>query len=281
VIGEIYVGGEGLARGYLNRPELTAQRFIPDGKSGKSGGRLYRTGDLARYRQDGSLEYIGRRDHQVKLRGYRIEPGEIEAVLNGHQGVRQARVLVRETAPGSEQLVAYVSADDGITEGLLRDYLRAKIPEYMVPGGFVLLDEFPLTPNGKLDYGALPGPGLGAGDQESVAPQTAAERLTANIFAEVLTLDRVGVHDNFFNLGGHSLLAIMVIHLLEYAFGVELSLRTLFEAPTVHQLTRIIEERCGSPEIADQIASTVMLVDKLSDQEVRQLLSNQDTSADR
>jgi amino acid adenylation domain-containing protein len=244
VVGELHVGGDGLARGYLNRPELTAERFIPHPFSAGAGGeRLYRTGDLARQRPGGAIEFVGRGDDQVKIRGFRVEPGEIEAVLATHPAVRECAVLARrEGGMGMPRLVAYAAGHPGGQEpqaAALRAFLRTRLPEYMVPAAFVLLPALPLTANGKLDRKALPapeerGPEVGFSD--------AVEEQVAGIWAEVLNLDHVGPHDDFFGLGGHSLLATQVVSRLRTGLGVELPLRTLFEASTVADLARAVRQ---------------------------------------
>ncbi|HVH11782.1 MAG TPA: amino acid adenylation domain-containing protein, partial [Longimicrobium sp.] len=239
--GELCVGGDGVARGYLGRPALTAERFVPDPFSATPGARLYRTGDRARWRADGTLEYLGRLDGQVKLRGFRIETGEIETALRAIPGVAECAVLVREDAPGDRRLVAYVAGVDDADA--LRAHLRHSLPEYMVPSAFVLLERMPLTPNGKLDRRALPEPEVTAG--EHVAPRTPVEEVLAGIWAEVLRLDRVGADANFFALGGHSLLATRVVSRVRAAFGVEPTLRALFEAPTLAELARVVEGMRG------------------------------------
>ena len=238
--GELYIGGQGLARGYVNRPDLTAERFIPNPFSGKEGERLYRTGDRVRWRSDGTLEFMGRLDHQVKLRGYRIELGEIENTLIRHGGVEQALAVVR--GAGLEQrLVAYVVPAQGTwtdqvsgmwSEDKLREALKRQLPEYMVPSAFVLLEAFPLTANGKVDRKALPAPKWVREGEREVA-STPDEEILCGIFCDVLKQERIGTNDNFFELGGHSLLATQVISRVRSAFGVELPLRALFEAPTV------------------------------------------------
>ena len=237
VAGEIYVGGAGVGRGYLNRPDLTAERFLPHPFASEPGARLYRTGDLGRWLADGQLDYLGRSDHQVKLRGHRVELGEVEAALLAHGGVRQAAAVIVEPQPGDKRLAAYVvaAAEGGLDLDKLRDYLRERLPEYMVPGAVVLLDQLPLTPNGKLDRKALPAPDWGQSESARpyVNPRNPVEEILAGIWAEVLQRERVGVHDNFFELGGHSLLATQVVSRMRKAFGVELPLRALFEAPTV------------------------------------------------
>ncbi len=240
VAGELCLGGLGLARGYLNRPELTAERFFPDPFSGRSGARLYRTGDLARYQQDGRLEYLGRLDHQLKLRGFRIELGEIETVLREHGAVRDAVVVARETETGEKQLMAYVVAN--LTTKELRDWLKQKLPHYMIPAAFVALDKLPLSPNGKIDRHALPAPGALTQDVETdfIAPRNQIEEIIAGIWASVLGLEQVGIHQNFFDLGGHSLLATQVIARINEALRVDLPLSYLFESPTVAALAERI-----------------------------------------
>ncbi|WP_437630406.1 non-ribosomal peptide synthase/polyketide synthase [Sorangium sp. So ce854] len=241
--GEIAIGGAGVARGYLGRPSLTAERFVPD-PFGGAGGRLYRTGDLARRLPDGSLEFLGRVDAQVKLRGFRIELAEIEAALRLDGAVRDAAVLLREDAPGEPRLVAYVvPRGSPPAPAELRRALLERLPEPMIPAAFVALDELPLTPNGKVDRRALPAPGaLQRGPEEAlVAPRTPVEEVLAGIWADVLRLDRVGAHDDFFWIGGHSLLATQVLARVRAAFRVDLPLRALFEAPTLAGLAERVE----------------------------------------
>jgi amino acid adenylation domain-containing protein len=250
VRGELYIGGRGVGRGYLNQPELTAERFLPHPFSREAGERLYRTGDLARYMPDGNIEYLGRIDEQVKIRGYRIELGEIEAVLRGHESVREAVVILREDVPGEKRLVAYVVAagEQQVTSSLLREHLRTKLPDYMLPSAFVQLEALPLTPNGKVDRKALAKLEHNGRDAEEsfVAPRTAPEELLASIWSEVLRVERVGVNDSFFELGGHSLLATQLVSRIREAFNVELPLTKLFETPTVADISGIIEaERRG------------------------------------
>ena len=245
VVGEIYVGGVGVARGYLNRPGLTADRFGPDAFGEISGSRLYRSGDLARRRPDGELEYVGRADHQVKIRGYRIELGEIEASLARHAQVREVAVIVREDRAGDPRLVAYVvpRTGPGLPGSELRRHLKQTLPDYMVPAVFVSLSALPLTENGKVDRRNLPAPGGSRPDLDGVfvTPRTETEERVATIWASVLDLDEVGVHDNFFDLGGHSLLATRAISRIRDAFGVDLPLRPLFENPTVAGLAECVE----------------------------------------
>ncbi|HEY0022709.1 MAG TPA: non-ribosomal peptide synthase/polyketide synthase [Longimicrobium sp.] len=247
VPGEAYVGGDGVVRGYLDRPGLTAERFLPDPFAAQPGARMYRTGDRLRWKADGRLEFIGRVDEQVKVRGFRIEPGEIEAVLSAHAEVREARVIVSDDASGEKRLVAYVVGSVDAEE--LRAHLREGLPEYMVPAAFVGLEQLPLTPTGKLDVGALPAPEYTSAEDEYLAPSTPVEEVLAGIWAQVLRLERVGVKENFFEVGGHSLLATRVVSRVREVFGVEVPLRALFEGPTVAELARRVEEmrRAGLP----------------------------------
>jgi amino acid adenylation domain-containing protein len=232
--GEMYVGGAGVARGYLNRPELTTQRFIDDPFATVDGSRLYRTGDLARRLENGDIEYLGRMDHQVKIRGFRIELGEIEASVATHGAVNDVAVVAREDKPGDKQLVAYFVTTDHRPElvGELRELLRSRLPEYMVPAHFVRLDTLPLTENGKLDRNSLPVPARVSPDATYVAPRTPTEETLAAIWASVLGFDRVGVNDNFFEMGGNSLLVINVIQKMREA-GLHADVSTLFLAPTI------------------------------------------------
>jgi hypothetical protein len=227
VPGELYIGGDGVTRGYLNRPELTGERFVPD--PFLAGGRLYRTGDVVRLLADGSLEYLRRNDSQVKLRGYRIELGEIETMLERHPAVRQAVGLVREDRAGDARLVAYVTKHAGVeaTDSELRRYLRAFLPDYMLPQHFVELAELPLTPNGKIDRKALPAPFAPRPDDSHVEPGTPQEILVAGIWMDALGVSRVSALDNFFAVGGHSLLSLKVIAAIEERTGVRLSPRVL------------------------------------------------------
>ncbi|MGA7893825.1 MAG: amino acid adenylation domain-containing protein, partial [Candidatus Sulfotelmatobacter sp.] len=244
VVGELYAGGPGTARGYLNRPELTAEKFGPHPFAQTPGERLYRTGDRVRRRVDGNIEFIGRRDNQVKIRGFRIELGEIEAKLSEHPGVLEAVVIARQDTPGDKRLVAYVrtQAGDSVDIQALRTHLAAALPEYMVPAAYMQLASFPLTPNGKLDRKALPVPESDAYvTREYAAPIGEVESRLARIWAEVLNLERVGRHDNFFELGGHSLLATRLVTRLRSVFDAELSLRQLFESPTVEGLAEHVK----------------------------------------
>jgi amino acid adenylation domain-containing protein len=237
VIGELYLGGDGLARGYWNDPTLTAARFVPHPFSPVPGARLYRTGDRVRLRADGNLECLGRFDHQVKIRGFRVEPGEIEVALRAHADVREALVMVREDRPGDRRLVAYAVAEGGPARALeLRRALQERLPDYMVPSIVVCVGAMPLTPNGKVDRSRLPAPDGAAAFSPSAAPSTELERTIANIWCETLNIMHAGVHDNFFELGGHSLLLAKVHSRLRAALAREVSMMDLFRFPTVHSL---------------------------------------------
>ena len=238
--GELYVGGRGLARGYRNRPDLNAERFILNPFSDQPDSRLYRTGDLAYYLPDGQIAFLGRTDDQVKIRGNRIEPDEVVAALDQYPTIRASFVVAREDTPGRKQLVAYVVPTDKqqLTAKALREYLSLHLPDYMVPASFCLLEALPLTPGGKVDRKALPAPAqaLVLGDDEYIPPRTPAEDRITSMLATLLHLPRVGVNENFFLLGGNSLLGAQVIARLRDAFGVDVSLLTLFNHPTVAEL---------------------------------------------
>jgi hypothetical protein len=239
VTGEVLVGGVALARGYLHRAGLTAEKFVPDAWSGSIGGRMYRTGDRARWLPDGTLEYQGRADHQVKVRGMRVELGEVQALLLEHASVGDGVVDTRPGADGSPLIVAYVTPKEASappTAESLRNHLRAKLPEYMVPSSFVVLERLPKTPGGKVDRKALPAPDMTAPADQYVAPREPVEEQLCGLFADVLGVPRVGIHDNFFELGGHSLLITRLVNRIRSTLGVELSVLTVFESPTVAQL---------------------------------------------
>ena len=256
VPGEIAVGGAGVARGYLGRPDLTAERFVPD-PFGDAGERLYLSGDLARARGDGQLEYIGRIDSQVKVRGFRVETGEIEAALAQHPGVRECAVVVRDGDDDDRRLVAYLAVEPGVSPGTaeLRAHLAERLPDYMLPSAFVVLDSLPVTAQGKIDCRALPAPqGARPDDMGAAAPPRGPlEETLAALFCEVLGLDAVGVHDSFFDLGGHSLLAVTLASRIAEALGVELPVRTVFESPTVAGLAALAgaspRAPAGGPEL--------------------------------
>jgi amino acid adenylation domain-containing protein len=258
VAGELHIGGDGLARGYLHRPDLSAEKFIPDPFSPDPEARLYKTGDLVRYLPDGSIEFLGRIDHQIKIRGFRIEMGEIEAVLRQHGAVNETVAVVREDTPGDQRLVAYFVAAQESTSGTtstisdLREFVRGKLPEYMVPSAFVMLKAMPLTPNGKVNRRALPAP-----DQKDLAPQAnfsapkdVIESQLVQIWETVLGVRPIGVSHNFFELGGHSLVAVKLMNRIEQAFGKNLPIATLLQAPTIEQLANIVRQEGWSPSLS-------------------------------
>ena len=267
VAGEIYIAGNGLARGYLNQPKLTAEKFIPNPYSVEPGARMYGTGDLARYMPNGNIEFLGRIDHQVKIRGFRIELGEIETALSEHANVQDAVVLVREDKPGEKRLIAYfVPKGDDPAVAELRQFLSEKLPSYMVPFAFVVLDHMPLTPNGKIDRKDLMTRNIETVvTREFVAPQTQAEKVIASIWADILGIEQISINDDFFDLGGHSLLVMRLISQLRNAFSLEISLRTIFDAPSIELLARTIEDL------------VLKEIEALSDDDVEQMLNEDDT----
>jgi amino acid adenylation domain-containing protein len=277
ITGEIHVGGVGLARGYLNHPRLTAERFIPDPFSRKPGARLYKTGDLARFFGDGEIGFVGRVDQQVKLRGFRIELGEIETVLGQHPSVREVVVVAREDASGGKRLIAYLVAreEPPPVASEMREYLKRRVPEYMVPASFVVLEALPLTATGKVDRNALPEPEQARPQlaQVYVAPQTAVEEVLCGIFSEVLQVDPVGVRDSFFELGGHSLLATQISSRVRSAFQVELPLRRLFESPTIERLAEAILNDREERARVEHTAELLLKLATLSDEEAAQLVA--------
>jgi amino acid adenylation domain-containing protein len=246
VPGEIYIGGDGVACGYLNRPEVTAQRFLPDVFSEKSGQLLYRTGDFARMRANGEIEFLGRSDEQIKIRGYRIELAEVRHALAAHPGVMDLFLMVREDTPGDKRLVAYVTLrKEGMAgRSSLREYAMDKLPAHMVPAAFVVVESIPLNINGKVDRQALPAPHDRPELQESYkSPTTSMEQTLSQLWQKLLRVDNIGVNDNFFDLGGHSLLAARMIAQIEKEFGANIPIATLFEAPTISQLAQTIKRR--------------------------------------
>ena len=241
VPGELYIGGAGLGRGYLHRPELTDERFILNPIPDAPSKRLYRTGDRGRWRPDGNIEFLGRTDRQVKLRGFRIELGEIESLLLRHPEVAEAAVLLAQDVAGEQRLVAYVVARSACAAdfvAVLLRWLKEQLPEYMVPGGLVVLDQLPLSAVGKIERSALPMPALQAAGTQSVyeAPDSAIEQLVITVWQQVLCCERIGVHDNFFDLGGHSLRLAAVQSLLQSALAREVPMMDLFRYPTVREL---------------------------------------------
>jgi len=276
VTGELHISGDGLARGYLDQPELTAERFIPDPFGGAPGGRLYKTGDLARWLVDGRIEFVGRNDFQVKVRGFRIEPGEIETVLREHESVCEAVVVARTGTRGDPYLTAYVVAAHGPlpAAGELRAFLKEKLPEYMLPSVYLVLDKLPLTPHGKVDRRALARSEGAARELDApfVAPRNAIEEVLAEIFAEVLKIERVGVNDNFFDLGGHSLLATQLVSRVRKDFQPDLPLRKIFEAPTVAALAALLVAGEPSPGQFEKRAETLRTVESLSAGDLEEML---------
>ena len=268
IYGELYIGGAGLAHGYLNRPELTAEKFVPDPfGGGEPGARLYRTGDLVRYYEDGRLEFGGRLDHQVKVRGFRIELGEVEAALSQHESVRAVVVVAREVREGDQRLVAYVAGKQKQLPAASewRSFLIQRLPEYMIPSLFVSLDKLPLLPNGKVNRRALPVPDASRPElrREFVAPENPTQARLVELYMNVLALNKVGIHDDFFELGGDSILATRFVSRVRRAFEIELPLRELFWRPTVFELAAVIEKL-----VIEQL-------ENLSDEEAEQLLHNE------
>ncbi len=257
VPGELFIGGDGLALGYLDRPQLTAERFVTDPFTPEPGARMYRTGDLVRYRTDGRIEFLGRLDHQVKIRGFRIELGEIESVLSRHAGVREAVVLAREDVPGEKRLVGYIVPKAGVKPDLgeIREFLKQRLPDYMIPAAFVIRESFPLTGSGKIDRKAMPAPDLCevSAASDYVAPRTSTEMMLAEIWSKALQRERVGTQDNFFDIGGHSLLLMQVQSRLSRALGREIPTVKLFQYPTIASLARFLDEpverAAGSPQL--------------------------------
>jgi len=278
VAGELHIGGICLARGYLNRPDLTAERFIPDPLSGAEGMRLYKTGDVARILADGIVEFLGRRDEQVKLRGYRIELGEIEAALNAHPQVRESVAVVHEHTPGDQRLVAYLVPrselpPDALTTTALQNYLRARLPEYMIPSTFVRLEKLPTLANGKIDRKALPAPDKRANTY--VAPRNHTEERLAEFWSEILGVERVGVNDNFFDLGGHSLLATQAISRIRETFQTDLSLRSFFAAPTIAALSVRIAENLAAQVSDEELAAVLAELEQLPEQPAKVIATGQ------
>jgi thioesterase domain-containing protein/acyl carrier protein len=259
VAGELFIGGDGLAEGYLNNPHLTKEKFVQNPFDREQGARLYRTGDLARYLHDGNIEFVGRLDNQVKIRGFRIEPGEIEAILEQHPAVKDSIVIAGPDQSEGKCLIAYVLSGDNSSKATyaLRDFLLEKLPEYMIPSRFVMLDSFPLTPNGKVDRQALqamadsvPGP-----KTTFVAPGNTLEKQLAGAWQKVLGLQQVGITDNFFALGGHSLLAVQLMAEIKKVTGQQIPVLTIFQSPTIEQLA----ERIRKGDCSDQLSSTIQV----------------------
>jgi amino acid adenylation domain-containing protein len=263
-VGQIYIGGSGVARGYRNRPELTAEKFIADPFNSSPGARLYQTGDLARWLSDGQIAYVGRADEQIKVRGFRIEPNEIVSLLNSHPAVQANAVIAEDDGSGAKRLLAYIVSNGASAPRAseLRSLLLSQLPDYMLPSTFIRVDELPITANGKLDRNALPAPSSNNTLQEDefVAPRTPLEERVTAIIASLLGLEKVGVNENFFLIGGHSLLGTQLIARVRDTFGVDLSLRSIFDLPTPAQLAQEIERLM------------VAQLDAMSAEQIQQLL---------
>ncbi|HEX7334406.1 MAG TPA: amino acid adenylation domain-containing protein [Pyrinomonadaceae bacterium] len=275
VPGELYIGGDGIARAYLGCPELTAEKFVPHPYSAEPGARLYRTGDLVRYLSDGNIDILGRMDQQVKLRGFRVELGEIETVLQQHPLVRESVVVFREDAPGEKRLAAYVVGDSQTIPAAqliaeLRIWLRQHLPDYFVPAHFVVLDNLPLTPNGKVDRRALPAPDHSE-EPEFIAPRTPEEATIAEIWADILDISPIGVETNFFDLGGHSLLATRIVTRIREAFCLDLPLRVLFEFPTIAGVAEHVVSARAQGELS-HLAEIINKLTQLSEDETQSML---------
>jgi len=277
VIGELCIAGDGVGAGYVNDAELTREKFVANLFEELSGEIIYKTGDLVRYLSDGNLEYLGRRDYQVKIRGHRIELGEIEAVLIEHPAVREGVVLAREDNPGDQRLVAYAVVSPGmnISASELRGYLREKLPDYMVPTTLMFLESLPFSPNGKLDRKSLlaPDPTRAELKETYIAPRTATEEVLAGIWAEMLKVEQVGVHDDFFDLGGHSLLAVQIVSRIRGAFSIEFPLRSLFEMPTIAEIAAMIEQNHAKQASDPELAQILREVEAMTEEEAQKIVA--------
>jgi amino acid adenylation domain-containing protein len=297
VAGEIYIGGVGVTRGYLNLPVMTAEKFIPDPFSRRPGARLYKTGDRGHFRPDGNLEFGGRIDYQVKIRGYRIELGDIEEALTSHPSVKEAVVIAkasdngraqhaassaRRNAPGAKRLVAYVVIDGGEAPAIseLSSFLQKKLPDYMVPTAYVIMDAFPLTDNGKIDRDRLPmpTPSASAPEADFVPPRNAVEEALSMIWAEVLGVEAISVNANFFELGGHSLAAASVMYRVRDVFSVELPIRILFERPTLAHLSQALIANETKPGLTEKIARAYKRVKSMTQEELLEALKERSAS---
>jgi acyl carrier protein len=280
VRGELYVGGVGVGRGYLNEAGLTAEAFVPDPFAETPGGRLYKTGDVARFTTGGQLEYLGRGDDQVKVRGFRIELGEIEAALASHAGVREGVALAVADATGDKHLVVYFVSEreQAVSAVALREYLRERLPDYMIPSAYVVLDEMPLTPNGKVDRRALPAPDPSALQRQNafVAPQTETEKSQARIWTEVLRVEEIGIDDNFFDLGGHSLAVMQLMSRLRLSFGVEVKLSDFFADATIRATSEKIEAALMAQASASELDELLNMLEGIDNEEADHLLEIQD-----
>jgi amino acid adenylation domain-containing protein len=282
VPGELCIGGDGLARGYIRRPELTAEKFVPHPYSRNAGARLYRTGDLVRYREDGNIEFLKRMDQQVKVRGFRVELGEIESTLNQYRAVMESIVVDRKDSSGDIRLIAYFVAEDGVepTSLELLTFLQEKLPSYMLPSAFMAIKEIPLTPNGKVDRRALPAPEqIEVSTAGFIAPRTEMEQLVAEIWCEILGITQVGADSNFFDLGGHSLLATRVMNRIRERCGVELPLRVLFEFPTVVSLAAKLDDARPKETELSRILDILVNMENISEEEVTTLLAQSESQS--
>jgi amino acid adenylation domain-containing protein len=270
VRGGLYISGEGVARGYLKAPDLTAERFMPDLFSREGGGRVYRTGDECRYLPDGNVEFLGRADDQVKIRGYRIELGEVKAVLDEHRSVRQSVVVAREDQRGDKRLIGYVVGEDDLTVTELKGHLRERLPAYMAPEDILILKEMPVTANGKIDRKRLPAAESASRhtDRQYVGARTPVEEILVEIFEDVLNLERVGIHDDFFEIGGHSLLATRVISRVRSAFDVEIGVRSIFDETTVAKLAESLIAHEPNPGQTEKIAQILKRLDGMTDEDM-------------
>jgi acyl carrier protein len=278
--GELLVGGHGVSKGYLNKPALTAEKFVDH-----HGDRVYRTGDRVRRLADGSIEFRGRADDQVKVRGFRVELGEIEHVLAEHRGVALSAVALHATAEGDQRLIAYVVPQLSgyaaahaakVTPAEITDWITARLPEYMVPSVVVMLDALPITSNGKVDRRALPDPELVAADDGYVAPSTETQTKLAAIWVDVLKKERIGINESFMTLGGHSLLAIRVLGKLSRQFGVRLPLRSLFDTPTIAELAQVVDAEVDAVR-QRELAAALASMEGMSDADVQRLMSDKPT----
>ncbi|QIR37151.1 amino acid adenylation domain-containing protein [Tolypothrix sp. PCC 7910] len=283
VPGELHIGGVSLARGYLNRPDLTQEKFIPNPFEKAEGSRLYKTGDLGRYLPDGTIDYLGRIDHQVKIRGFRIELGEIEAALSQHNDVQICCVIPREETGGNKRLVAYVGTQKNvtITTGELRQFLADKLPGYMLPSAFVILESLPLTPNGKVDRRALPNPDLHQELSNYVMPNTEIENIIAGIWQQALAIEKVGIYNNFFELGGHSLLLVSINQQLQEKFGIELSIVDMFNYPTIHSFSQYLNNKINQEETTKQNHNRTQAYSELKSLKNQRLQSRQQYRSQR
>jgi amino acid adenylation domain-containing protein len=278
--GEMYVGGESLARGYLRRGDITAERFIPDPYGVEAGSRLYRTGDVARYLPTGEIEYVGRADYQVKIRGFRIELGEIEAALSTHPSVSECVAIVRGDSSGGQRLIGYVVLREGeneVEESEIKEQLRRRVPEYMIPSRIVKLEQMPLTPNGKVDRKRLPEPGVEQRGREYEEPRTDVEKAIAEMCEELLGVERVGINDDFFELGGHSLLAMQLISRVRERFSIDLPLQRLFISPNIENLAVLVEEAILASSDPEELDQMLDLLESLDDEEAQKQFSLEDS----